>query len=484
MLVFSCCGSSLFQGGCRELICPRYHYPRKNQCVPLFDSLTGLDVNVKIQVTPDRGITKDIATEFERKLTEMVSDILEQSVSLQVRDVTLMYLPNENGNKKVYYVFNMFLYNDSNPAGEIKFDQAIMNTKTIYTEIKAHEVLSLPNGINIGLNVEFAHKMMVKRQKFVDLSNGRSLVIMKRLAWEQRIHRPSIEISDAHWCYRTSFLVKDLTIAGLLGFVINPSVSVYKSAFDYDEYSGAEKIYICIDLFVAMKKTEDVGLTINPVIDLDTDNDGVSDDSSDVPGIVVICLVAVVVLGVIVCKVGVVAKRQANMVPSSEQPSIRFDSDINNPLPNPIEINTGDGLPPVLKLAERNDGLEGSQSKNKKNDVNPNSNDPDASDKQSTSTGLRNVEKHVADQSSDQAMSADTTQSLTDRDSTSPIVLAQVGRTQNVSVEGNLNIDKDTMVSSNNISDNHSLTDRTVNETIDVDGMPRADDIKQQTKCC
>ena len=149
-----------------------------------------------------------VAAEFDGKLTDMVNYIIKKTVSLQVRDIFVMYLPNKQRNGKTYYVFNMYLYNTT---GNIKFSQAITETKDFITGMRSQALLLLSNGITVGLNIGFTHKLKVLRS-FIDMSVGKLLVLMKKNVWEQRIERPDFEISDVHWCYRTDFSFKEINV--------------------------------------------------------------------------------------------------------------------------------------------------------------------------------------------------------------------------------------------------------------------------------
>ena len=342
------------------MICPRYHYLRENQCVPLFDTLSGLELNVKIQVTPDREIGDNIAPEFETKLTDMLKHIWKKSGSLRVRNIFVMYLLNKQRNRKIYYVFNTYLYSST---GEIRFNEAIKDTKSLFTEMKRQVMLPLSNGINVGLKTEFAHKISAIQRSFVDLSNGNSLIVMKKLAWEQRTRRPVFEISETHWCYRAGFSLKEIKFTGINIIKINPSVTVYSTEFDFD--IRTENIFICIDLLVTPINAEDIRPASEPEADSDNDIDEANEESGGVIGTLIVCSVVVFVLFVIFCIVGVVAKRKTNTGLPTEQSTNRFDTNTDQ-LPEQIEINMRHGLPTALSLDKRNDELDPNLSVNNK----------------------------------------------------------------------------------------------------------------------
>ena len=316
------------QGTCREVICPRHHYLRQSQCVPLFDTLSGLDIHVKIQVTPDRLITKDIAAEFEGKLKDMVDKILKKTVSLHVRDMIFMYLPNKDKNGKIYYLSDMYLYNTT---GKIKFSQAIADIKWFFREMNSQGLPKLSNGINIGLKIEFAHKIQMQPLgAIIDLSNGKSLIIMEKTAWMKGGGRPDYEITNVQWCYRIGFSFSEVKQL-VLGWHVyeipsNPPVTVYESEIESDTIN--RKIYICIDLIVAQTARADKGQTVNDKGNLDITVDDTNEALDRGVALIGTCLV-IAILGFIFYKVRAhvrVAKTNTDVLVLRSQSMIEMDT--------------------------------------------------------------------------------------------------------------------------------------------------------------
>ena len=316
------------QGTCREVICPRHHYLRQNQCVPLFDTLSGLDIHVKIQVTPDRVITKDIEAEFEGKLKDMIDNILMKTVSLHVRDMIFMYLPNKDKNGKIYYLSDMYLYNTT---GKIKFSQAIADIKWFFREMNSQGLPKLSNGINIGLKIEFAHKIQMQPLgAIIDLSNGKSLIIMEKTAWMKGGGRPDYEITNVQWCYRIVFSFSEVKQL-VLGWHVyeipsNPPVTVYESQMESDTIN--RKIYICIDLIVAQTARADNGQTVNDKGNLDITVDDTNEALDRGAALIGTCLV-IAILGFIFYKVRAhvrVAKTNTDVLALRSQSMIEMDT--------------------------------------------------------------------------------------------------------------------------------------------------------------
>ena len=297
--------------------------------MPFYDlsEITNSGFSVKLQVTPDEIIMKDIASEFEEKMTDMVNYIMKQTVSLQVRDIFVLYLPNKQRNGRTYYVFYKYLYNST---GNIEFSEAITETKNFVARMKSQAVLTLSNGMNLGLKIRFAHQIRIVKRSFIDLSVGESLVLMNKTAWERRIQRPDFEISDVHWCYRTDFSLRDTKVLGrgVVEILVSPPVTVYETEIESSEILG--KIYICIDLVVTPTAREGVNPARNTEGNLDIVDDkaqlGVLGNKG---GVLVVSCVVLAIFGIIFFKVRAhvrSAKRKINMDMLTNQAAIELDT--------------------------------------------------------------------------------------------------------------------------------------------------------------
>ena len=286
----------VFQGRCRQVICPRDHYLKKNQCVPLYDTITGLDLNVKIQITPNHDITKDIAEGFERILNDSVSYILKNSVSLKIRGIFPFYLPKSKQNPDNYYMFDIYLHNSTE---KIKYSQSILDIKLFFTRMKSLELPPLRNGLIVGLKIEFTHKMFLHRYIYQDMSTGEDLIPLMNAAWKKMVRRPYIEISDINWCYRTQFSGQEVELLAPFVFQINPSVIVFGTEFD----TYFMNVYICIDLVVTQTNNEENLPTRNIDDSFKDKTDEESGGTSDKAILLTVCFLIIIVLIVIFCKV-------------------------------------------------------------------------------------------------------------------------------------------------------------------------------------
>ena len=271
---------------------------KKNQCVPLYDTITGLDLNVKIQITPNHDITKNIAEEFERILHDTVSYILQNSVSLKVRGIFPFYLPKSKQNPDNYYMFDIYLHNSTE---KIKYSQSILDIKLFFTKMKSLELPPLANGLIVGLKIEFTHKVFLNRYRYQDMSNGEDLIPLMNAAWKEMVHvrRPYIEISDINWCYRTQFSAQEVELLAPFVFQINPSVIVFGTEFD----AYFMNVYICIDLVVTQTNNEENVPTRNIDDSFKDKIDEESGETSDKAILLTVCFLITIVLIVIFCKV-------------------------------------------------------------------------------------------------------------------------------------------------------------------------------------
>ena len=97
-----------FHGRCRGIICPRDHFVVDNQCEPLNDTVKGLDINIRIQITPSQTIPDDISEEFVDDLKNMTDKALNDTVCLVRRQISLWYLSRSNANPTEYYMLDIY----------------------------------------------------------------------------------------------------------------------------------------------------------------------------------------------------------------------------------------------------------------------------------------------------------------------------------------------------------------------------------------
>ena len=328
---------SFLQGRCRGIICPRDHYTLENQCVPLYDNLRGLDINIRIQMTPNLPIPGRMSKDFEDSLKNMADKVLSDVVQLQRRQVSLWKLPRSDQNPTPYYLLDIFLFS---PSNVIQFSAAIEQAKqylrTLQEEVN-HAVLKPPN---IKLGIQFKHGLERGRNSYIDVMNGKTLKPLMGKGWSLIEPGPYMAISDVNWCYRTAFGLSE--IEDYIKFIRVNSTDIIAPLDQYDLYQ--DQIYLCIDLFIENKNAEEV-FDINQEVKSAADsNSGVSEGlviDSERGLILTVSVIAVILLLVIRYRVkhAKAEKRSEEPVESSNAPGGIELNVINN-------LNTSD----IIKL--------------------------------------------------------------------------------------------------------------------------------------
>ena len=300
-----------FQGRCRGIICPRDHYIVENQCVPLYDTLTGLDLNIKIQITPSQAISDDISEVFVNNLKNMVDGTLSDTVSLQRRQVSLWYLPRSNMNPTQYYLLDVFFFS---PNNVIKFSVAIEQIKDFFHKMKTRAKFPILERLNIKLNFQFKHSLIERFNKYIDMSSGQTLQPLMKKGWKFMMPRPYITVSDVNWCFRADF--DDTEIEMLEAHIFGvKSADIFLHIGQYDIFRTKTKMlmYLCIDLFIDESQVKEDPPNIPEEIspgDNDSDLSGEITVASERGLILAGTLTAVILLLVILYKVKKAAVRK------------------------------------------------------------------------------------------------------------------------------------------------------------------------------
>ena len=105
------CLMFVLQGRCRRVICPRDHYKSNDKCVPLYKRMTGMELNVKIDISPIDKIPRKFFSDVLERLRYIVNTSLSRNVSLQPRKIAVWYGPNLSKAPNKYFMFDIFLFN-------------------------------------------------------------------------------------------------------------------------------------------------------------------------------------------------------------------------------------------------------------------------------------------------------------------------------------------------------------------------------------
>ena len=245
-----------------------------DQCVPLYDTVKGLDLNIKIEITPSQAIPDDIAEVFVDSLKKMADKALSDAVHLKRRQVSLWYLPRSYGNPTEYYLLDVFLFS---PSNVIKYSAAIEQIKQFLFIMKTGVNMAVLESSNIKLNFQFKHGLRQRTDKYLDMSNGRTLEPRMEKEWTLTIPVPHMTISEVNWCFRTVFELTEIEVLGDYIRVKSTDVLVFIDQTD----SLQTQMYICIDMFIKQRNVEE-DFQINQEEKSPTDDDGDEDDDDDI----------------------------------------------------------------------------------------------------------------------------------------------------------------------------------------------------------
>ena len=245
------------QGYCRRVICPRDYYVLKGKCVPLYRSITGVDINVKIEIALKDENPTELFSDVLIKLRKIVNISLANFVTLQSREMSVWYGPKGSKDRDKYFMFDIFLFNSS---GTIDISASLNEIRNFYNNLKAQDSIRLLNDDEKKLEINFNDRVIPKfrHRQYNDMSiNGDgSLRILVGRKLEELHGRPSLLVSNVNWCYRVPFDTLDETV--MIGngvYFIKPAdIIVYKNQLDKINKVVPEKIhllYLCLDLFIS-----------------------------------------------------------------------------------------------------------------------------------------------------------------------------------------------------------------------------------------
>ena len=301
-----------------------------DQCVPLYDTVKGLDLNIKIEITPSQAIPDDIAEIFVDSLKQMADKALNDAVDLKRRQVSLWYLPRSYGNPTEYYLLDVFLFS---PSNVIKYSAAIEQIKQFFRIMKTGVNLAVLESSNIKLNFQFKHGLRQRTDKYIDMSNGQTLEPLMDNGLTLKYPGPHMTISEVNWCFRTVFELTEIEVFGDQILVKSTDVLVFIDQTD----SLQTQMYICIDMFIKQRNVEE-DFQINQEEKTPTDDDGDEDDDEDDTNlseeivvdserglILTVSLIAfIVLLGILYRVKNAKAKKQIEQSARSYQPPSDF----------------------------------------------------------------------------------------------------------------------------------------------------------------
>ena len=224
-----------------------------NKCVPLYISTTGLDINLKLQISLKNRIPKESAANAVSELRKIVSTSLAERVTLESREISVWYGPKGAKARDKYYMFDIFL---SNSSGIIIFGTSVTEIHAFYQHLKSYERIGL-NGGEIKIEINFNPRIISKRDKYYDMSvsNDGSLTFLLGRTLEEVANRPSRLVSNVNWCKRVPFDIKDEVefITNEIYLINSTGMVVFENQVD-EHYLFLPKLhllFLCLDLFLS-----------------------------------------------------------------------------------------------------------------------------------------------------------------------------------------------------------------------------------------
>ena len=147
------------------------YYFGETQCVPLNDTLKGLDLHLQIQITSSQAIPVDVLDGFEDCFKQMAVKILDDTVHLERGQFSLWYLSRSKVMTTRYYLLDVYLFS---PSSIIGYSAAVEQIKQFYLKLKTIELAVLEHS-KIKLNFQFKHGVEQRRNTYKDMSNGQTL---------------------------------------------------------------------------------------------------------------------------------------------------------------------------------------------------------------------------------------------------------------------------------------------------------------------
>ena len=217
--------------------------------MPLYSSITGLDINVKLQITPRYAIPGALSSEVLGELRNVINTSLSTFVTLKSRVRTVFYGPNKSKNGNKFYMFDIILFNSSNT---IYFKSSLNEIRAFYGNLKTKNIIYVSE-YKIPIEINFSHTLVRKFNHYYDMSrfDDGSFRVLESKTMEDVQDRPSRTLSNLNWCNRVPFNVDNETeMIGEDAYAIKPlCISVFHDEFDRLDVTEPYILLLCEDLF-------------------------------------------------------------------------------------------------------------------------------------------------------------------------------------------------------------------------------------------
>ena len=238
-IFFSC-----IQDMCREVICPRDHYNKDGYCVPLYITLSGINLHVKFEIIPTRQIASVDRLEFAKTLKNLANSTLGNETGLHYLHLSVWYLPRSNKRSEEFYLLNMVLTSNGDV---LTFEKSIKEVKDFYDSLKTNSKLR-QNGPDVTLQYQFGNRVnFVGRKAISYILGGVSLTHLFTEGGSMEEALPTMLISESNWCYRTTIMRNETEyVTKNVIMVKNTKIKLNKDQF----IRNGSKYIVCVDLLL------------------------------------------------------------------------------------------------------------------------------------------------------------------------------------------------------------------------------------------
>ena len=326
-------------------MCPRDHYISNTKCVPLYKTIKGLKLNLKIDLhihMTQADVKSTNPTVTLEQFLNVVNFSLSKYVTFKHRDISVWYGPERDKLSGKYYMFDIYLFNTSDT---IEYQAVVSEIRAFYNTLQKYRTIVLSNGVRKDIDIRFNHRLNYQRETYKDISGNGNLRILFGDPLSASIYRPAMMISDVNWCHRVAFkMIEEVEpIAKGVYSIKYTDINVFQD--QYDTLGSKDTVmYLCKDLFSnyidgqkgPSEITENVEQKIKPYY-VDNNDDPVEAISASV--VIVAVLVGLLVLTTF-CKLRYIAQK---LVKSKDQDT-HVDADID------IDVEMSEGVSPDIEM--------------------------------------------------------------------------------------------------------------------------------------
>lgn len=200
----------------------------------------GLNLHFKLGIIPHQPIHSVDRQDFAESVKYLAIMHLNQTTSLQLKEVSLWYLPNSDSNPNEFYLLNMIF---STPNEGIKLSKSINDIQYFHQTLRSKASLRHSNGNLVKLKYYVGNTVHFDGKSVTDLMSGIPLVPLGN-GWHPTQPGPHMTISEAAWCYRTKLAKTEMKrVTRNVIKIINANTILFADQYDRD----LDVFLVCID---------------------------------------------------------------------------------------------------------------------------------------------------------------------------------------------------------------------------------------------